>query len=350
MSILDEIYGKNINFLFGSGASFGEIPTLATKYSEEGKNLTIEEIIAKKEKDCPTVVDGIYHYYYYKILKKCFLEDEKIKKSSVFKNYCIFLKKTLSFLKRENYQKNKRINIFTTNYDLFFEKAADTLIGKEEFYFNDGSSGNINKRLSMKNYHKKILHLGIFENMEKEIHIINLFKIHGSVSWRANDEEIYVEYKNNFKEEEVDEEIEIEVIDDNILTKELEKVDGMRNRLREHFVLIFPEKEKFEKTVFEEFYYQTLRQLSYELEKPNSILIVFGFSFADKHIAEMIKRALNNPTLKIYIYCFNNDSEQEIKDKLNCLSSQIEYISPEDKGIIDFNIFLKKVFGSDNDD
>ena len=86
------------------------------------------------------------------------------------------------------------------------------------------------------------------------------------------------------------------------------------------------------------------------MEKPKSILIVIGFSFADKHIAEMIKRALNNPTLKIYIYCFNNDSEQEIKDKLNCLSSQIEYISPEDKGIIDFNIFLKKVFGSDNDD
>ena len=64
-------------------------------------------------------------------------------------------------------------------------------------------------------------------------------------------------------------------------------------------------KNKFKNTLYQEFYYQNLRQLSYELEKQNSILIVFGFSFADEHIAEIIKRACNNPTLNIYIFCWD---------------------------------------------
>ena len=41
--MIKKLYGKNINFLIGSGASFGAIPTLATNYQEEGRNLTIEE-------------------------------------------------------------------------------------------------------------------------------------------------------------------------------------------------------------------------------------------------------------------------------------------------------------------
>ena len=38
--MIKKLYGKNINFLIGSGASFGAIPTLATNYQEEGRNLT----------------------------------------------------------------------------------------------------------------------------------------------------------------------------------------------------------------------------------------------------------------------------------------------------------------------
>ena len=196
--MIEKLYGKNINFLIGSGASFGVIPTLSSNYkNDENKELSIEEILELYTNKEDNLQNIIYLYYYHEILKKGYLEiseestELKEKYEEVFKNYQKLLENLINLLQRETYQKEKRINIFTTNYDLFFEKVADSLVGRYEFYFNDGSSGNITKKLSMKNYHKKIYHTGIFDNFDREIPIINLFKLHGSVSWK------YVNDKNN---------------------------------------------------------------------------------------------------------------------------------------------------------
>lgn len=360
--MIEKLYGKNINFLIGSGASVGAIPTLATKYEKDGKNLSIEEILTE-EKDKENLKNLIYLYFYQKVIKTGFLEniDKDSSISKVMKNYEKFLEQLIKFMYRENYQKEKRINIFTTNYDLFFERAVDNLIGKHEFYFNDGSAGNITRRLSMKNYHKKVYHTGNFDNFNREIPIINLFKVHGSVSWKYeyNSDKIVginVDYQENVDEFECDivldkiQKEEVEQIVQN--TENISKLENIRKKLREKFVLIFPEKDKFEKTFFEEYYYQFLRQLSYELERKNTILIVFGFSFADEHIAEMIKRACNNPTLQIFIFCFNERSKDSILQNLHLTEfpSNITPIIPEDKGIIDFDIFLKKLFEIESDE
>ena len=368
--MIEKLYGKNINFLIGSGASFGVIPTLSSNYiNEKNEKLSIEEIL-EENKDDENLQNIIYLWYYHKILKIGYLEIPKEntklieKYKEVFKNYQKLLENLIKLLQRENYQKEKRINIFTTNYDLFFEKVADCLVGKYEFYFNDGSSGNITKKLSMKNYHKKIYHTGIFDNFDREIPIINLFKLHGSVSWKyikdKNDKphEIKIEYFENKNEkylqnliEEVSNE-EIEKIKKEIESNENLKKDikDTKNELLKNFALIFPEKNKFEYTLYQEFYYQNLRQLSYELEKQNSILIVFGFSFADEHIAEIIKRACNNPTLNIYIFCYKKNTREEILAKLNLekFPSNIKIILPEDNGNIDFNVFLEKLFETDS--
>lgn len=365
--MIEKLYGKNINFLIGSGASFGVIPTLSSKYkNEENKELSIEEILELDTNKEDNLQNIIYLYYYHKILKKGYLEiseestELKEKYEEVFKNYQKLLENLINLLQRETYQKEKRINIFTTNYDLFFEKVADSLVGRYEFYFNDGSSGNITKKLSMKNYHKKIYHTGIFDNFDREIPIINLFKLHGSVSWKyVNDKnnkpyEIKVEYFEDRNPEDIENLIE-EVSNEEIkkVKEKIEKdknleenIKGIRNKLLKKFALIFPEKNKFENTLYQEFYYQNLRQLSYELEKQNSILIVFGFSFADEHIAEIVKRACNNPTLNIYIFCYSQNTENEILKnlKLEEFPSNIKIILPEDNGNIDFKIFLKKLF------
>ena len=363
--MIEKLYGKNINFLIGSGASFGMIPTLSSNYVDLiYEDLTIEEVLEKNKTD-EDLQNIVYLYYYHEILKKGYLEiseestELKEKYEEVFKNYQKLLENLINLLQRESYQKEKRINIFTTNYDLFFEKVADSLVGKYEFYFNDGSSGNITKKLSMKNYHKKIYHTGIFDNFDREIPIINLFKLHGSVSWKyVNDKnnkphEIKVEYfetegnyPKNLIEKVSNEEIENakETIKNNEDLKN--KIKEVKNELFEKFALIFPEKNKFENTLYQEFYYQNLRQLSYELEKQNSILIVFGFSFADEHIAEIVKRACNNPTLNIYIFCYSLNTKNEILNnlKLEEFPSNIKTILPEDNGNIDFKIFLKKLF------
>ena len=363
--MIEKLYGKNINFLIGSGASFGVIPTLSSNYVDLiYGDLTIEEVLEKNKTD-EDLQNIVYLYYYHEILKKGYLEiseestELKEKYEEVFKNYQKLLENLINLLQRESYQKEKRINIFTTNYDLFFEKVADSLVGKYEFYFNDGSSGNITKKLSMKNYHKKIYHTGIFDNFDREIPIINLFKLHGSVSWKyVNDKnnkpyEIKVEYfetegnyPKNLIEKVSNEEIENakETIKNNEDLKN--KIKKVKNELFEKFILIFPEKNKFKNTLYQEFYYQNLRQLSYELEKQNSILIVFGFSFADEHIAEIVKRACNNPTLNIYIFCYSLNTKDEILNnlKLEEFPNNIKTILPEDNGNIDFKIFLKKLF------
>lgn len=69
-----------------------------------------------------------------------------------------------------------------------------------------------------------------------------------------------------------------------------------------------PTKWKFHETVFDEHYYQMLRLMSYELEKHDSTLIAFGFSFADEHITNLVKRSLGNKTLTMYICCFDDIS------------------------------------------
>ena len=368
--MIEKLYGKNINFLIGSGASFGVIPTLSSNYkNDENKELSIEEILELYTNKEDNLQNIIYLYYYHEILKKGYLEiseestELKEKYEEVFKNYQKLLENLINLLQRESYQKEKRINIFTTNYDLFFEKVADSLVGKYEFYFNDGSSGNITKKLSMKNYHKKIYHTGIFDNFDREIPIINLFKLHGSVSWKyVNDKnnkpyEIKVEYfetEGNYPENLIKEVSngEIENAKEAIKNNEdlKNKIEKVKNELFEKFALIFPEKNKFENTLYQEFYYQNLRQLSYELEKQNSILIVFGFSFADEHIAEIVKRACNNPTLNIYIFCYSLNTKDEILNnlKLKEFPSNIKIILPEDNGNIDFNIFLEKMFETDS--
>lgn len=43
--MIEKLYGKNINFLIGSGASFGVIPTLSSNYTDPIFGaLSIEEI------------------------------------------------------------------------------------------------------------------------------------------------------------------------------------------------------------------------------------------------------------------------------------------------------------------
>lgn len=365
--MIEKLYGKNINFLIGSGASFGAIPTLATNYKKENRILTIEEILTEENDE--TLKNIIYLYFYHKIIKIGFLSniEKDSNEEKVLKNYEKFIEQLINFMYRESYQKDKRINIFTTNYDLFFEKAVDNLVGKHEFYFNDGSSGNITRKLSMKNYHKKVYHTGNFNNFDREIPIINLFKVHGSVSWKyiynttsSGNNPIGIEVKYQEESKDYPDNLLEELSEDSLNDKKSEinsdndkkkEIEILREKLRNEFVLIFPEKEKFEKTLYEEYYYQFLRQFSYELERPNSILIVFGFSFADEHIAEMIKRACNNPTLKIYIFCYEKETENEIKSnlKLDSFPANIETIIPKDNGSINFEIFLKKLFELESD-
>ena len=93
----------------------------------------------------------------------------------------------------------------------------------------------------------------------------------------------------------------------------LKDLDEARKKL----AVVLPNKGKFASTVLNETYYDQLRRLSNQLELPNTSLLVMGFSFADEHIRSLIARAAKaNPTLKVIIFCYDEDETTPIAKNL----------------------------------
>lgn len=106
--------------------------------------------------------------------------------------------------------------------------------------------------------------------------------------------------------------------------------------------IVNPTKWKFHETVFEEAYYQILRHLSYELERPQSVLIAFGYSFADEHILSLVQRALSNPSLTMYVVCYSEST----KDWMQNLFGQypnVKYIFSKEQAL-DFKLLNDEYF------
>src|SRR5699024_7462674 len=83
-------------------------------------------------------------------------------------------------------QTPKTINLFSTNYDLFIEKAIDVSMRTYRFVFNDGASGYFNRILDSSNYNKTVSYKGLNDNYTNEIPSITLIKPHGSINWEIS--------------------------------------------------------------------------------------------------------------------------------------------------------------------
>jgi hypothetical protein len=68
------------------------------------------------------------------------------------------------------------------------------------------------------------------------------------------------------------------------------------------YAVVLPRNQKFQETLLEGIYYDLLRIYANQLDKENTVLISFGFSFKDEHIFTITKRALENPTLRLLIF------------------------------------------------
>ncbi len=119
---INDIWQNNINFLIGSGASFGLFPTLATKI----KNETIETLGKYFDDTERTNLKTLLFMYYYinciqpvitfdvrftKLGAEFDLADD-IAKMEIIENYKKLLKK-LNLIASKNKSQNK-VNIFTT--------------------------------------------------------------------------------------------------------------------------------------------------------------------------------------------------------------------------------------------
>ena len=344
--IKNALEGASINILLGAGFTANLYRPL----------VNIEEIY--------TYVEKINNEHLKDIIMWKFFEqsiypmsDLSIENKGLQVTFFKILRELLS--RRGNPVKNKQVNIFTTNYDLVPEIAIEHL----NMDYNDGFKGKIYPVFSTANYGNILIKNLISTNNKTEIESINLYKLHGSLTWRSgvnvNTEfmfnsdaiikNIYDEYSFKFKKDEFDKLVKL--VDKND-TEELSKVrtagQGFFRKLINTFNIIWPTKEKFHNTVMNMNNYELLRIFSNELEKNQSLLIVFGFSFNDEHILEIVKRSLSNPTLLVYVFCYKSSDADEIFRKFeNCQNfNKIKFIY-DDKdcfGLEKFNNLLQKMY------
>lgn len=358
---LTDIYDKNINFLIGSGASFGLFPTLALELKgEDNSDQTIETLATKFAVSSDKSKQALLFMHYY---KECIepvllfnLESSKKDglKSAVVNNYNTFLKTILTILQRR--KDNKRCNIYTTNYDGCFSHVADELIneGAEDFVLNDGARGFNRRYLQARNFNTHLTQSGAFDRYKSEIPQLNLIHLHGSIYWYQESENIKVDYSEKYNERVIDaalikkgEKFSAILKDSTKTVKDLPKEelssedsDAFWKKYNE-LPIVNPTKWKFHQTVLEEHYYQMLRLLSYDLEKPNTVFLTFGFSFADEHILNLVKRSIANPSLQVYVFCFN-EKEHEKLEKVFEKFKNVACVKIE--GNLDFSKFNSEVF------
>jgi hypothetical protein len=167
-----------------------------------------------------------------------------------------------------------RLNIFTTNYDLYSERAMD-LLG---IHYVNGFTGGISKF-----FNPAIFNYALAEKMDlsqsKWSVIDNLFylyKIHGSVNWIEGDGE-------------------------NKLFKVKEINEPNFDRLKEEdTIMIHPTPLKYNASLGSP-YSDLFREFQKKLMQNNNILVTIGYSFSDEHINNLIFQAFTIPSFRLIV-------------------------------------------------
>ncbi|EAD5208468.1 hypothetical protein GM58_00595 [Listeria monocytogenes] len=369
---------KNTTFLLGAGASAPFFSSLGNfefilshpSISSNGKNLI--KIFFYEQ----SIANNSYLLNY--LGNVCYCGEKAKQMEQILDEYIRFVHNSLEFLKVRNSRVSpKRVNIVTTNYDLFFESAIEKSIeNNPRIFFNDGANGYMKRILNTDNFNKTLLYSGVFDNYSSEMPVINLIKCHGSINWEEYNKsntskpkviitphsklipkinellssfidklklgitEPSFTLNNDFSTVEdflklLNTEVTENIVEDinklaELSKKQIEPIIAEIEKLQ----IVLPTKRKFQTTVIEEHYFNMLRLLSYELEKEQSALIVFGFSFYDEHISDVVQRSLNNPNLLILIMCYQDGNKEDIISKFNfslqAIPSNIVFIEPKD--------------------
>lgn len=256
---------KQLNFLIGSGPSSKSIGLMSYFKDDVSTGKTANDFLTEKIKEVSKkLVDETYRY------------DKDYKIARDLENYYEFIKVIIDVLNLSNSrQVPKSANIFTTNYDLFIEKAVDRLILNSRFIFNDGAKGYFTRELDSSNYNQVVSYKGLNDNYISEIPSISLIKPHGSINWEEKQGKIYI-----------------------------------RNQVTENPMIVKPTGLEAQDTFLNNYFHEMLRLFQLELDKPQSVLFIIGFSFQDKHIGKMILRALKNPELMIYVFAYLDKDKQ----------------------------------------
>ncbi|AOF49963.1 hypothetical protein AC806_01915 [Tetragenococcus halophilus] len=178
-------------------------------------------------------------------------------------NHGALLKILSSKLEKEN-----KLTVVTTNYDTLFEEAAESL----EMTVIDGFSFSYHPYFDSNMFDWKLVRDVSnvkTTQLEYKENVINLLKIHGSLTWERSESEQKIRRKQK---------------------------DSVNNP-----IMVFPSSNKYVQS-YEEPYFELFTKFQEFLRRPNTLLITAGFSFADNHIATMITQAIkHNPGLNVLV-------------------------------------------------
>ena len=270
------ISSSNINLLLGSAFSLPYLQPLSNI------EIRLSEAMQKGDKDEEYEVKSDFFNKSIAPVANIDFEDDS------FNNKRVLIKTFADIVDlRETSVVHKIINIFTTNYDNLIETALE----KNHIDYFDGFEGRIKPEFSTSNYGKLICKQTELSGRTSEAISVNLFKLHGSIYWKQEDGKIvFDDYKDRF-------------VDISLST---ERDEFLKNY--EKLAIVNPEKSKFNSTVMNSNYYDQIRMFANELERQNTVLIAFGFSFADEHMVQVISRALSsNPTLTLIVFPYCQD-------------------------------------------
>lgn len=190
-----------------------------------------------------------------------------------------------------------RLNIFTTNYDRFIEYTLDSA----GIYTLDRFVGKLNPTMRM---HKMELDFhynppGIRGEPRYVEGVVRYTKLHGSLDWRINEEEIQKEpmpFGTELKEDDI--------------------ADPYKR------YVIYPNSAKGIDTAYFP-YSELFRDFSTATCRPNSVLVTYGYGFGDSHINSILLDMMTIPSTHLVIISFDKADVRIKKFVEKCNLSQI---------------------------
>lgn len=313
--LLRSFQSGHINFLLGSGASQ---PAISTAGSIEAE---IVGLISAGDDE------GAYAKLYafleavHEPTNKLINDVDNEDNRATLRCYELLLKSIEEILlARRTTILPRQATVFTTNYDLFLEKASaacpSTILNDG---FNRRPSLGHQMEYSSRNFFRATYNTGNLYDYRVEIPSINLIKLHGSLSWVKNKDDILLRVEA------------MKLLDHDGTHEERMKFITAR-------AVVLPQAAKFRETVLDRTYYDLLRIYANCLDRENTMLIAFGFSFGDEHIRDITMRALKNPTLRLMIFAFNasaRDGFAQMFDQYN----NVEIVARGDEEELHFQHF-----------
>jgi hypothetical protein len=258
-------------------ALIADIQTIVRFTSVAGVEPNVEEFLSRCQSylqinNDDTVIKEFVKEANKKILEKCsFVTD-----GTNLTNHETFLHR----LSRRKVR-DSRLKVFTTNYDLCFERAA----GKNGSVVIDGFSFSQPRIYDPRYFCYDIVRRPrTGEDLGNYLEgVIQLFKLHGSVNWERNDNgEVFENMKPD----------------------------------PEKACLIYPASGKYQQSYIQP-HLELVAQYLSTLREPNTCLLVAGFGFNDEHLSEPILSAVkSNPHLRLIVA--DHNAEKNLLDVTKC--------------------------------